>query len=191
MRVTDALARRVRMLIARAVVNLVNDSMKVQSLQISVLDSEVADAQRFQEYGFTSVPLAGAEAMVAAVSGVRSHRVVIAVEDGRYRLKSLQPGEVALYDNSGNVVHLQNGQVIGITAQSKVQVTAPTCNVSASDSVTIDSPKATFTGDVTIDGNVMIDGTLAAQGDITTQTQVTAQVEVTAAGITLTSRAAA
>ena len=185
MRVTDALARRVRMLVSRAVVNLVDDARKVQSMQLSVLDGEVADAQRFQEYGFTSVPLAGAEALVAAVSGVRSHRVVVAVEDGRYRLKSLQPGEVALYDNSGNVVHLQNGQIIAITAKTEVHVTAPTCTVTASDSVTIDTPTATFTGDVSIDG------TLATQGDITTQTQVTAQVEVTAAGITLTSRAEA
>lgn len=185
MHVTDAIARRVRMIVSRAVVNLVNDSLRVQGVQLSVLDGEVADAQRFQEYGFTSVPLAGAEAVVASIGGIRSHRVVLAVDDGRYRLKQLQPGEVALYDNSGNVIHLQNGQVIGITALTAINVTAPTCTVKATDHATIDTPTATFTGDVNVDGKLSVDS------DITTQTQVTAQQQVTANGVTLTSRAAA
>ena len=38
--------------------------------------------------------------------GLRSHGLVIAVEDRRYRLRDLKDGEVALYDDLGQVVHL-------------------------------------------------------------------------------------
>lgn len=184
-RIADALARRVRMLLSRAVVTLVNDALKIQGLQLTVLDSETVQVQRFQQYGLTSVPLAGAEAIVGSIGGVRSHLVALAVDDGRYRLANLQPGEVALYDNSGNVIHLHNGGVIGITAQTAINVTAPQVTVAASDQLTVNTPQATFSGNVTIDGK------LNTTGDITTDTQVTATNQVTADGITLTSRAAA
>lgn len=179
----DALARRVRMIVSRAALTLVNDALKVQGVQLTVLDGEVVQVQRFQQYGYTSVPLPGAEAIVAAVGGVRSHLVALAVDDGRYRLTHLQAGEVALYDNAGNVIHLQNGQVIGITAQRAINVTAPQVTVAASSQLAVNAPQASFSG------NVSIAGTLAVQSDITTQTQLTATTQVTAAGITLTSRA--
>ncbi len=92
------LQRRVRLMVARAVVELVDDSKKMQSLQISIrADEERADVERFQQYGITSVPKAGAEALVLMVGGSTDHPVVIAVDDRRYRPKGLQEGEVALY----------------------------------------------------------------------------------------------
>jgi len=172
------LARRVRMLLARSVVAMVNDALKVQGLQITVLDGEVAQVQRFQEYGFTSVPLPGAEAIVAALAGARSHLVAIAVDDGRYRLKGLQKGEVALYTDEGDVIQFKRGNVIEVTSAGSVEVTAPQVTVLASTKVTLDSPEVHCTHKLTV------------AGDITAK-NVTADTEVTANGITLTSRAAA
>lgn len=171
------LARRVRMLLARSVVTLVNDALKVQGLQITVLQGEVAQVQRFQEYGFTSVPLPGAEAIVAALAGVRSHLVAIAVDDGRYRLKGLQGGEVALYTDEGDVIHFKRGKSIEITSGGSVKVTAPEVTVTASTKVTLDSPEVHCTQKLTVAGDI-------------SATNVTATTEVTANGITLTSRAA-
>ena len=55
-------AGRVRLAIGRAVLGLVNDAAKLQAVQVMVRSGEVRDrAEHFQHYGFTSVPLPGAE----------------------------------------------------------------------------------------------------------------------------------
>lgn len=95
-------------LVARAVVQLVNDSGGLQGVQLSVLDGETREGvERFQEYGFTSSPRPGAEAVVLFVGGRRDHGLVVAVDDRRYRLTSLSAGEVALYNDAGARVHLK------------------------------------------------------------------------------------
>lgn len=99
------LANRIANLAARAVVTLVDDARKLQLLQIGVLADETLDeAERFQEYGFTSVPVAGAEAVVVFPNGDRGHPLVVAVDDRRYRPTGLQPGEVAVYHKDGAIV---------------------------------------------------------------------------------------
>lgn len=102
-----AIADRARLMIGRAVIAAVDDAQRAQALQLDLLADETQDGvERFQEYGFTSHPHPGAEAITAFVGGLRSHGVVIAVEDRRYRLKGLAEGEVALYDDQGQMVKL-------------------------------------------------------------------------------------
>ncbi len=105
---------RLRLAVARAVLNLVNDAVKVQAVQIQLHEGVVRDqVERFQNYGHTSVPLPGAEGVAVAVGGSTDHYIVITVDDRRYRLQGLQPGESALYDDLGHKVHLtRNGIVI-------------------------------------------------------------------------------
>lgn len=103
--------------IARAVVSLVSDSGLWQSLQLRVLkDETLDDVERVQQYGFTSVPkapsAAGAAEAVVVFMGDRSSGVVIAVDDRRYRLKSLAAGEVAIYDDLGQKVHLTRTKIV-------------------------------------------------------------------------------
>lgn len=155
--VLRTLARRIRMIAARGVVNLVNDGLKVQGMQIGVLADETAQVQRFQEYGFTSVPLAGAEAVMLSISGVRSHGVVIATDDGRFRLKNLAPGEVALYTDEGDTIVFKRGKKIQITSGGEVDVTAPEVKVTAATKVTVDSPEAHFTGKITAEDEISSD----------------------------------
>jgi phage baseplate assembly protein V len=113
-RLMGRLARRLRLLAARAVVKVVNDALKAQGLQVTLLAGEVADGvERVQEYGFTSVPEAGAEAVVLAIGGNRGHLVAVAVDDRRYRKKGLAAGEVALYTKFGSEVHLKaDGSIV-------------------------------------------------------------------------------
>lgn len=107
-RLLDPLKRRVLLMIGRGIIRLVDDAQGIQHMQIRGLADEVLGrVDRLQEYGFTSVPKPGAEVLFAAVGGDRSHSVVIGVEDRRYRLTGLQGGEVALYDDQGQVVHLR------------------------------------------------------------------------------------
>lgn len=108
------LAHRLRLVVARAVLGLVNDAAKLQAVQVTLQEGVVRDkVERFQQYGLTAVPHAGAEGIALAVGASTDHTVVIAVDDRRYRLKGLQTGEVALYDDMGHKVYLtRNGIVI-------------------------------------------------------------------------------
>lgn len=130
---SGALAARVRGMISRAVVSLVNDAYKMQALQVTLMaDQTPDDAEHFQHYGFTSVPLPGAEGIALAIGGSTGHTAVINVDDRRYRLKALAGGEVALYDDLGHKVHLTRsgividgaGQLVTITNTPKLRVEA-------------------------------------------------------------------
>lgn len=147
---------RVRLMLGRGVVRRIDDARQAQELQLDLLSDESQDAvERLQNYGFTAHPHPGAEALVACVGGLRSHAVAIVVEDRRYRLTGLQQGEVALFDDLGNVVKLGR-EAIEIVAVSKVTVIAP-------DGVEI-TAAVTITGDVTITGTVTVSDDVVAAG---------------------------
>ncbi len=122
--VLEQLARLIRPLqvrvansIARAVVQLADDSTKLQLLQLGVLAGEdVDDAERFQEYGFTSVPLPGAEAVVNFPNGDRSQPLVVGVDDRRYRPTGWEGGESGLYNHVGTVVRLKADGTVEVTS---------------------------------------------------------------------------
>jgi len=46
-----------------------------------------------------------------ALAGNRNHAIVIAIDDRRYRLSALERGEVALYDDQDQVVHLRRNGI--------------------------------------------------------------------------------
>ncbi len=107
-RLLAPLRNRIANMVARAVVQLVADGGKLQALQLVVGADETRDGcERFQEYGFTSMPLAGAEAVVLFVGGRRDHGLVVAVDDRRHRMAGLEAGEVALYTNAGQSIVLK------------------------------------------------------------------------------------
>lgn len=117
------LSTRVANMVSRAVVRLVNDSdpKSLQLLQIDALAGETRDdVERVQNYGFSSAPLAGAEAVVVFVGGRRDHGLAIAVDDRRYRIQNLESGEVAVYDDLGSSIVLKRSGDIEITPASGV-----------------------------------------------------------------------
>lgn len=127
----EALVHRIRGMVSRAVVRIVKDALKLQGIQVELLADEAQDdVERFQDYGLSGVPLDGAEAIVLCIGGLRSHAVVIAVDDRRHRPTGLEPGEVTLYDDQGQRVHLKRDG-IHIVSPFKVIVEAPTVTVDA------------------------------------------------------------
>lgn len=114
------LFRRVQLMVGRAVLTAVDDSLKLQAVQVEALSGEVVDgAERFQQYGFSSHPHRGAEALLLALGGIRQHPVVAAVDDRRYRVTGLEEGEVCLYtdedeDGSPHRVILRRGRIVEI-----------------------------------------------------------------------------
>lgn len=139
-RMIRPLKNRVMLIIGRAVVAAVSDSKGMQSMKLDLLSEEVQeDVERFQEYGFTSVPFPGAEAVSVFVGGNRDHGIVIAVDDRRYRLKALEPGEVALYTDEGDKIHLKRNNTIEVLTTNLV-VTCQEADVVAETMAVIDSP---------------------------------------------------
>lgn len=144
---------RIMNLVGRAVVKTVDDGKKLQELQVSVLAGEVRDeVEHFQPYGFTSVPRSGAEAVVLFVGGNREHGIAAVVSDRRYRLKDLQPGEVAVYNDAGAKIVLRDDGDIEATpkAGGKFRV----------------SGDVAVTGSLETGGDVNVSGSVEATGDV-------------------------
>lgn len=135
-------------MVGRAIIGLVNDATKMQSVQVTIMAGQTPDGvERFQNYGHTSVPHPGAESVSLAIGGSTGHTVVIAVDDRRFRLTGLQSGEVALYDDLGHKVHLtRDGIVLDGAGQEIRLINTPTVRVEADFHVT---GEITAVGDVT------------------------------------------
>lgn len=134
---TRPIWRRVLLLLSRGVVRLVDDSEGLQTVQVDLLKGEVRDElERFQDYGFTSVPHAGAEVLAGFLGGSRDHGVILAAADRRYRVKGLATGEVAIYTDEGDVVHFKRGREILVNAGGLVRLVAPVVRIEGSLEVT-------------------------------------------------------
>lgn len=141
-KIMEPLHKRVRLMIFRGVINLVNDGLKEQGLQVSLMGGETLDeVERYQEYGFSSVPHSGCECIGLSLGGNRNHGIVIATGDRRYRLKGLKGGEVALYTDEGDYIKLGRNRII--------EVETTTLLVKASDKVRMETPLLEVTGEIT------------------------------------------
>lgn len=117
---------KLSLIVTRAVVTRVNDALKCQSLQVSIRADELRDGtERFEDYGMTSHPFEGAEAIALAVGGNRSHTVAIAVQDRRYRPKNMSEGDVCLYNDNGERVYLESStDLVHLGAKSAAEFVA-------------------------------------------------------------------
>lgn len=108
-RAVAPVARRVRLVVGRGIVKLVNDATKAQTLQVALLAGELrSDVERWEQFGLVSRPPVGSEALFLSVAGDRSHGAVVCVQDRATRPKGvLAENDVALYDGVNGIrVHL-------------------------------------------------------------------------------------
>ena len=108
------LMRSIQLTVGRCILEAVSDIEGIQGVKVSLLEGEVKEMERFQNYGFTSRPGKGAEGVCVFVGGNREHGICIALDDRTFRLKGLADGQVALYDQAGAKVLLKNDGTIEI-----------------------------------------------------------------------------
>jgi phage gp45-like len=126
----DRLHRRIRMAVGFMKITATDDTGPVHRAQVRGFPPETIDNMPVaQIYGLASHAMAGTDAVAIFASGDRSNGVIIATGNQKYRLRNLKPGEVALYDNAGNIVKLAAGGNIEITCPTKVRMITPRLEV--------------------------------------------------------------
>jgi phage baseplate assembly protein V len=154
---TAALAGRIFLAISRGTLTRVNDATKMQTADVRLLHEEaISGAERFQDYGFTGVPLPAdgtgtAEVVAIFVSGNRSHPIIVRIDDRRFRPKGLQPGESSHYDDHGQQIYVSRSgiQILGGPSNLPVTVTVGNSSFVISNGMV----------EATIGGNLMIQAT--------------------------------
>lgn len=154
-KMTAGIKQRGLLMVGRCIMRAISDTKAVQLVQIQVLADETQDdVERIQQYGFTSVPLPGAEGVAVFVGGNRDHGLVIACEDRRYRIKGLEGGEVALYDDQGQFVHFKRDGLLHMKANIKVLIEVPDMELA---------------GDLKVNGQIIGDQNITAAGNVADQ----------------------
>lgn len=167
----------------RGRLRLIDSGQAVQRVQLDGLAGEtLQDVELMQQFGFTSHPPTDTECIVLPLGGVSSHGIIVATENGAYRIKGLAAGEVAVYDQSGSSIVLKQGRLIeidcdrlSINAPSGVEITAP--NVQCSAQLTAmgqingnggmavrGGGGASFTGDIRLTGDFSSTGGVVNNG---------------------------
>lgn len=141
----------------RGVLHLVKSTDNIQKVQASGLaDETLQDVELMQQFGFTSVPPANTQAVILPIGGQTTHGIVIATENGSFRVKNLQGGEVAVYDESGSSIVLKKGRLI--------EIDCDVLKINAATKVDISSPLVETDQVFTAQGQINGNGGMAVQG---------------------------
>lgn len=163
-RALEPLKQRVYMLAGRAILTAINDGAKIQEVQLKALKDETLEkVQRFQEFGFTSNPPKGTEAILVALGGSRGNSVIIATDNRLVRLTGLASGETAIYTDDGTYLHLKKAGIVELKAATHLIV---------------DVPDSTFKGNVKVEGNTEMVGTLLVKENVTAEKDVLVQQDL-------------
>ncbi len=139
------LKRRIFNMLARGVVQLIDDKQGYQIVQSTLLAGETRTGlERMQQYGFTGHPPTGSEAFVLFLNGDRSHGVVIAIDNRQFRLRDLDDGDVAVYSKKGNFCKIKaNGEMVLETPESNITIESKDGKIylKATDNIIIQSDK--------------------------------------------------
>lgn len=120
-RIIAHLQRRVMLMVGRGIVNLVDDSGKVQGMQVGLLSNEVRDQiENVQQFGFSSVPPKGSEAVAVFHGGTRDHGIIVATGHRDSRPRGLKEGEAILYNSLGDSIKMRLDGVVEINCRSQI-----------------------------------------------------------------------
>lgn len=154
------LREKIWTLIARGRLSARNRDKAMRTIQCELLAGDVRDdVEHFEPYGFTSEPHLGAEPLTLSLDGERRHTIAVCVADRRYRMTGLKDGEVAIFDDQGQHVHLTRSGIKVVTSKTLTMKAAggttletPTFTVNASKGITLNTPLVKASDDLTASG---------------------------------------
>ncbi|MCI4410835.1 MAG: phage baseplate assembly protein V [Thiotrichales bacterium] len=146
----EHLMNRIKLLFGMGMVTLAQTKTVQVKHSTGVTNDKI---KRVHNFGFMSRPVEGSKAYMLFVGGDVSRGIALAVEDERYEIE-LEPGEAAMLDDKGNLVHF-TGTGIKVISPFSIELTAPTTTIT---SVT------TINGDTTINGQTTLAGKTTATG---------------------------
>lgn len=155
---TKPLRHRVNNMVRLGKVLLVKDG-KTQSVQVLTANNEVVENVKFLEtYGITSKPISGSETVIFNIQGNATNNVVLNIGNRELRFKSLKDGEVCMYDNSGNIIHLKNGGNMELNSPNSILVKSKDAKVEAekvnvkATTAEVDATNINLLGDINLGG---------------------------------------
>jgi phage baseplate assembly protein V len=169
----------------RAVLSAIDAKNPVQLVQAKALAGEtVQDMEFFQHFGFTSTPPGCTECILLPLGGRTEHSIIIATENGSYRIAVAQ-GEVCVYNQWGASMKFLKEKRIEIdcdyfivNAKEQIQMTtkesqhsAKTIEQTASQQASYTSPALTFGGldggkaQATMNADIAQDGSITSTDD--------------------------
>jgi phage baseplate assembly protein V len=152
-----ALKRLANNILARGEIKSIRNG-KTATAQIGLMEGEVYDGIEYpQDYGFVSVPPSGSEAIVAFFGGNRDHGTILKTFNKAQAPITLAPGEAALYNSSGSMIHAKSNGDISIQTASGASLNIGNDGSMAMTSpspLTITCPGVHMTGDLTVDGTI-------------------------------------
>lgn len=159
------LANRVRLLVGLGVLDATDEGHGIARARLRLLRGEVRDdVRRMQSYGLNARPKRGAEVLVVAVGGNRSHLVAVAVDDSRARPHDLAEGEVELYTDEGDHIRIKRGGIVEVLAATRVVMNAPEVVINAPSKITFNTPMVEMSGALQVVGAISSTTSIADMG---------------------------
>lgn len=111
-RLIEPIKNRLMLMINRATVDIVDDSGSIQSQQVKVLAGETkSKVPSVHQFGFSSNPPPGSDAIMISVNGNRENSVIIGHENREFRFTNLEEGDSIQYNKEGKFVHVKGKNV--------------------------------------------------------------------------------
>jgi phage baseplate assembly protein V len=154
--VFETIMNRVKNLFGTGLVTRVETKIVQLKLATGIINDRI---KRVHNYGFMSRPLPGAKGYTLFVGGDTSRGIAVCIEDERHEME-LEPGDVAMLDDKGNLIHFHSGGIKVITKQT-FELTAPKSII---NSATTFNGKTTINGETTINANTNVTGICAVGG---------------------------
>jgi phage baseplate assembly protein V len=142
---------RTMLTVRRGKISLVDDSGVIQKLQLPPSGLETRDnLPRMVEYGLTSNPPEGSDALIVNIGGDPSNGAAVGTNHQQSRPTGLQSGETMLYNGLVNVqVYLSAGGLVVNAGGLPVAVNgATTVTITAATEILADTPIFKCTGDI-------------------------------------------
>jgi len=146
----------------RAVLSTLGKGAAMQLAQAEGLAGETVQAAELcQQFGFTSGPPKGTQLIILPLGGSTAHSVVIATENGAYRV-DVASGEACVYSQWGDKVHLK---------KELIEVETKTLRIKASEQVIFETPNISMQGTnggaaaASMTGSLHTTGAVTSDGD--------------------------